>query len=322
MIEEFVARRRASWERLEALLRQAQGRNGHSMSAAELEELGRAYRRVTSDLAVARRDFPQDRVARYLEQLAGRAHPVVYRREAAGWAEVKGFFARDFPRAFQEAGPYTALAFLLFAIPFTASFLAVLINPLVGRIMPLPPDFVDSVERGQNWMQITGAERSLAASMIMTNNIQVAFLAFAGGALLGLGTVYVLMENGLILGAVAGMAATHGLGDAMVGFVAAHGGIELTVVFIAGGAGLRLGHSILSPGLLSRPAALAEAARRSIRLIFGCAPLLMIAGTLEGFISPSSLPIAAKLAIGGTATVLLYVYLLRPIRERDTRPKT
>ncbi len=292
------------------------------MSAAELEELGRGYRRVTSDLAVARRDFPQDRVARYLEQLAGRAHPVVYRREAAGWVELRDFFVRGFPRAFQEALPYTTVAFLLFAVPFAASLLAVLINPLVGRIMPLPPDFVDNVERGQNWMQIEGAQRSLAASMIMTNNIQVAFIAFAGGALLGLGTVYILIENGLMIGAVAGLAATHGLGDAIISFVAAHGGIELTVVFIAGGAGLRLGRSILSPGLLSRPAALTEAARRSVRLMFGCVPLLMIAGTLEGFISPSGLPVAAKLAVGGTATVLLYAYLLRPIEERDTRPKT
>ena len=315
MIEQFIASRRAGWERLEALLGQARGRRGHRLSATELEELGRGYRRVASDLAVARRDFPHDRVARYLEQLAGRAHPVVYRREPAGWAEMRVFFTRGFPQAFQEAGPYTALAFLLFTVPFVASYLAVLINPLVGRVMPLPPDFIDSVERGQNWMQIAGAERSFAASTIMTNNIQVAFMAFAGGALLGLGTVYVLMDNGLILGAVAGMAATHGLGDAMTGFVAAHGGIELTVVFITGGAGLRLGHSILSPGLLSRPAALAQAAHRSIRLIFGCAPLLMIAGTLEGFVSPSTLPVAVKLAIGVTSTVLLYIYLLRPIKR-------
>jgi uncharacterized membrane protein SpoIIM required for sporulation len=311
MIEEFVASRRAGWERLESLLTRARGQGGSKLTAAELEELGRGYRRVTSDLAIARRDFPQDRVARYLEQLAGRAHPVVYRREAAHWSEVKAFFTRGFPQAFRDALPYTAVAFLLVAIPFAATFLAVTIDPLLGRTM-LPVDFADKVEQGQSWMQIQGAERSLAASMIMSNNIQVAFIAFAGGVLLGLGTVYVLVSNGFTLGAVAGMAATYGLGPDLGSFVAAHSGIELTVVFIAGGAGLRLGHSILSPGLLSRPAALSAAARQAIRLIFGCVPLLMIAGTLEGFVSPSALPFTAKLAVGATATIALYIYLLRP----------
>ncbi len=336
MIEEFVSSRRAGWERLDTLLGRARGRHGHRLSAAELEELGRGYRAVTSDLAIARRDFPQDRVTRYLEQLAGRAHPVVYRREAARWAEVKEFFTRGFPLSFQEALPYTIAAFLLFAVPFAASYAVVTLNPLAGRIMPLPQGFADQVEQGQSWLQIEGAQRSLAASMIMTNNIMVAFMAFAGGMLLGLGTAYVLVNNGLMLGTVASMAAAYGLGDALTSFIAAHGGIELTVVFIAGGAGLRLGHSILAPGLLPRRLALAGAARRAIRLMFGCVPLLMIAGLLEGFISPSSLPASAKFAVGATTTILLYFYLLRPIRgqrlsgtegecvsgERPGRPET
>jgi uncharacterized membrane protein SpoIIM required for sporulation len=148
------------------------------------------------------------------------------------------------------------------------------------------------------------------ASFIMTNNLQVAFLAFAGGTLFGLGTALVLVWNGLSIGAVAGLASLYGLGPELADFVAAHGGIELSVIFIAGGAGLRLGHALLRPGLLPRRQALTGAARRAVRLLFGCVPLLVVAGTIEGFLSPSPLPTGLKLAVGAGSTAVLYAYLL------------
>ena len=311
MIDEFIEGRRPRWERLETLLRRARGRGGHRLQAAELEELGRLYRQATSDLAAARRDFPSDRVAVYLEQLVGRAHHTVYRREAGTAVAVRHFFATGFPRAFREAGPYTALAFALLADPFACAAVATLVEPLIGRIILPASPLTDQTERGQSWMEIQEGWRAPMASFIATNNIQVSFLAFAGGVLFGLGTVYVLVNNGLTLGAVAGMATAYGLGDELGGFVAAHGGIELTVVFIAGGAGLRMGHALLAPGLLPRSVALAEAARRSVMLLFGCVPLLMIAGLLEAFVSPTDLPTSIKLVIGGGATLALYAYLLR-----------
>ncbi len=310
MIDEFVAARRDRWSRLEALLGRARKTDIHRLDAAELEEMGRLYRQVSSDLAIARRDFPTDRVTRYLEQLAGRAHPAVYRREAAEWQAVGRFFAGGFPRAFREAGSYTAIAFALFALPFVATLLATRIDPMVGRMVLPPGPLIDQIERGQSWLDIAGPSRGLMASLIMTNNMQVAFLAFAGGVAFGLGTVYVLVQNGLTTGAVAGLASVYGLGEALGGFVAAHSGIELTVIFIAGGAGLRLGHALLAPGLLPRRTALTAAARRAVTLLFGCIPLLAAAGTLEGFVSPSGLPVSAKLAIGATATLALYAYLL------------
>lgn len=309
MIDGFVASRRARWERLEELLALARKR-GYRLSAADLEELGRLYRQATSDLAIARRDFPRDRVTGYVAQLVGRAHPVVYRREAGNWAEIGRFFAQSFPRAFREAAPYTVLAFVLFVVPFAAAFVATQVDPLAGRIILPASPLVDQIERGKSWLDVEGSERSLMASFVMTNNIQVAFLAFAGGVLLGLGSVFVLVYNGLTLGAVSGLANAHGLGATVGSFVVAHGEIELTVVVTVGGAGLRLGHAILAPGLLSRGAALTDATRRAAQLLFGCVPLLVVAGILEGFVSPSALPPAAKIAIGAIATVALYSYLL------------
>jgi uncharacterized membrane protein SpoIIM required for sporulation len=310
VIEQFVADRRDEWRRLEALLDRARGGPGR-LSADEVEELGRLYRRSTSDLAIARRDFAGDAVARYLEQLVGRGHPVVYRRPRGSAAGIWRFLSRGFPDAFRRNARYTLAAFLLVAGPFALAFVATTLDPVNGRVLVSARPFVEQVERGESWLTVPEQARPLMASFVWLNNVQVAFLAFAGGVLFGLGTAYVLIANGLSLGAVAGLAGSYGLGPTLAGFVAAHSGLELTVVFTAGGAGLAIGHALLDPGLLPRRAALAGAARRGIRLVAGCVPLLALAGALEGLVSPSDLPPTLKLAIGAAATLGLYAYLLK-----------
>jgi uncharacterized membrane protein SpoIIM required for sporulation len=303
------ARRRAEWERLDALARRA-SYGGARLSPSEVEELGRLYRRATSDLAIARRDFPQDTVTRYLEHLVGRAHPAVYRRPPADRRRLWRFLAVGFPRAFRASWRYTLAAALLFFVPGLLAFAAVFVDPLNGRVIVASRPFVEGVESGRSWLDIAAPERSLMASFIMANNIQVAFLAFAGGVLFGVGSAFVLVWNGLSLGAVAALAGVNGLGPTLAGFVLAHSGIELSVICIAGGAGLRLGHALLAPGFLPRRLALTRASAEAIRLVGGCVPLLVCAGLLEGFVSPSGLPWPAKLAVGASATVLLYAYLL------------
>jgi uncharacterized membrane protein SpoIIM required for sporulation len=320
MIDEFVAARRDRWERLEALIAQARGRQGARLSADELEQLGRFYRQTTSDLAIARRDFPRDRVTRYLESLVARAHPVVYRPPTRSWSSIPRFFTHTFPQAFRESWRYTLVAFLLFAMPFLVTFAGTLLDPTVGRVVMPHSPFVDQVERGESWLEIERVDRAVAASFIATNNIQVTFLAFAGGVLFGLGTVYILIYNGLSIGAVAGLATVYGLGEDLLGFVSPHGGIELTVIFIAGGAGLRMGYALLRPGLFTRRVALTRAAHRAIVLMGGGVVLLLIAGTIEGFISPSGLSTMAKLAIGAFNLIVLFVYLLGAGRERRPVP--
>ena len=153
------------------------------------------------------------------------------------------------------------------------------------------------------------------ASFIATNNIQVTFLAFAGGVTFGLGTVWVMINNGLQIGAIAALASVNGLGSELLAFVSPHGGIELSVIFIAGGAGLRLGWALLRPGLLPRLQALAAAGQVAIRLMAGCVPLLLIAGTIEGLLSPSGLPEYVRMLIGLGILLLFYAWLLLVGRE-------
>jgi uncharacterized membrane protein SpoIIM required for sporulation len=142
-----------------------------------------------------------------------------------------------------------------------------------------------------------------------TNNARVAFNAFALGATFGVGTIAVVLVNGVLLGATAAIVAANGSLRAFLSFVLPHAGVELTAIVLAAAAGLHLGAAILAPGWRRRTDSLAVAARDSLPLVLGCAALLVIAGVVEGFISPMSWPLRAKAAIGGTLNVLLVFYL-------------
>jgi len=310
MIDTFVTSRRPRWQRLEQLSARARRGRGRQLSASELEELGALYRQAASDLAIARRDFARDRVTRYLESLVGRTHQAVYQQPSRGWASLRNWITVGYPRAFREAWRYTLVAFLVFLIPFLITLVGTLAEPRLGRIILPPGEFVEQVEQGETWLDVESGDRPLFASSIATNNIQVTFIAFAGGVIFGLGTVFVLVNNGLQIGAVAGLASSYGLGDELWSFVAGHGWIELTVIFIAGGCGLRIGYALLRPGFLPRRIALSEAANKAMRLMAGCVPLLLIAGLIEGFISPSSLHWSIRLAIGFGAWLAFMVYVL------------
>jgi uncharacterized membrane protein SpoIIM required for sporulation len=163
---------------------------------------------------------------------------------------------------------------------------------------------------GRTWTDIQPDVRPGMATLIFTNNIQVAFLAFSGGVLVGLGTVYVLVSNGLALGGVLGAAQFYGVAPLLWSFISPHGYLELTCIVIAGAAGLMLGDALLRPGLLLRREALAQAARQAVELVVGAAPVLVVAGLIEGFVSPSELPVAVKLAFGPIVGVALYALLL------------
>jgi len=315
-VEEFVAARQRAWTRLEELLTRAGGDLRH-LDAEDLEELGALYRRLASDLAIAQRDYPGDRVLLYLNQFFARAHAQVYRGPAGAWRRLARFFLVEFPQVYRANLRLMLAAALLFFGPALAAFFAVKLSEPVQRAL-VPPGLAELIRHGQMWTDVEEGLRPVASSFIMTNNIQVAFLAFAGGVLLGLGSAYVLLMNGLLLGAVAGMCDRYGLSLALWSFVAAHGAIELSVIVIAGGAGLMLGWALLHPGLRARSEALSQAAGQAARLLVGCIPLLVIAGTIEGFVSPSTLLPGVKLAIGAATGVGLHTFLLAAGRARGT----
>jgi uncharacterized membrane protein SpoIIM required for sporulation len=312
LADDFIRLKRRSWERLTALLDISDRGGLGALSADDLYELGRLYRSATSDLAVARRDFGSHRVVDYLNGLVARAHGTIYRSLAARGSSVARFFTHTFPQTFRATWPHALAAFLMMVLPAIIGFVLAYRDPAASTaLLPGSEQVIQDIRDGREWWKTINEEgRSASAALIMTNNIRVALLAFAGGILLGTLSFYVLVRNGMLLGVVAGAAQAYGFGGKLWGFVAAHGAIELSVIFIAGGAGLQLGWSVLRPGLLTRRAALTVAARRAIVLLMGCVPLLVIAGLIEGFVSPSDLPLWVKLGVSAITGSALYAYLL------------
>lgn len=310
--EDFITAKKTNWERLTVLLNRSQHGGLAALSAEEITELGRLYRSVTSDLAVARRDFPNHRVSEYLNGLVARAHAAVYQGRALRGRGIWEYVAVTLPRTFRETWPYTLVAFLMFLLPALVAFVIAYRDPTgATALFPGAEQVIEDIRNKREWWkEINEQGRAFSGTQIMTNNIQVSILAFAGGVLLGTLTLFVLAQNGLLLGIVAGASQALGFAGNLWGFVAAHGVVELSVIFIAGGAGLQLGWSIVRPGLLTRRAALTVAARRAVYLLLGCIPLLVIAGLIESFVSPSNLPIAAKFAVAIGSGALLYSYLL------------
>lgn len=319
LAEDFVQQKKAVWERLAAIVERSRRGGLAALADEEIAELGRLYRSVTSDLAVARRDFAGHRVVDYLNGLVALAHAEIYQRRADRSSGLVRYFAVDLPRTFRETWAYTVAALLMFLLPALAGFAITLNDPAAGaRLVPGVEHVIRDIRAGcEWWLAINDDGRAASTALITTNNIRVALLAFAGGMLLGTLSLFVLAQNGLLLGVVAGAAHAYGFSGNLWGFVAAHGVVELSVIMIAGGAGLQLGWAVVRPGLISRRAALTLAARRAIRLLIGCALLLIIAGAIEGFISPSPLPLAVKVATAVLSGALLYGYLLLAGRTRD-----
>ena len=276
---------------------------------------------MTSDLAVARRDFPDDRCVPYLNTLASRAHSGIYQSSPLKRNTIRQFFSTGFPTLFRSNLGFISTAFLLFTLGFAATYWMALANPQFAEKLA-PEHIVDTIHEKEMWTNIPELQRNLFASFIMTNNIRVAFLAFASGIMYMVGTVYILAINGVHIGTIAGLCHVHGLAHPLWTFVSPHGYIELTTIFIAGGAGLKMGYALIGPTLFTRKRALTDAAKTAVKLIGGCVVLLVIAGVIEGFVSPSGLPPTVKVGFGFTTGVLLFSYLFLMGRSRKSAIST
>jgi len=316
-VDEFYQSRKNDWEVLSHLLDQCQN-DMRGLSETQVRDISRLYRAATSDLALAKRDFPRNEITVYLNQLVARAHAVVYRSEPLALKRIWRFALTGFPRLFRETWIFTLIAAVFFILPGIASGVATYAKPELATAL-LPPGahrLIGIVEDKELWIDIPVEERPYTASFIMRNNIQVSFVAFASGLTAGLMTLWVLFFNGLLIGTLTGLTAFHGIGWELWNFVIGHGVIELSVIFMAGGSGLMLGWAILRPGLMRRRDALAQAARKAVYLLLGAVPWLVVAGTIEGFISPNEeIASPIKWTVGIVSGILLYGYLLLAGRE-------
>jgi len=318
----FVERRTAAWSELDALLRRAGRRGLRRLQPEEVEQIGRLYRAVTSDLAYASGRGYDGRLIIYLNRLVARAHAYVYGSAAAtGWQRIARFYAQTFPREFRRSFVYIGICAAITVAAAVVAYVLVRTHPADAYAL-LPDQLIPAQIRKSlhdSNFAFDPSTSPAVASAIITNNIRVAIVAFAGCATLGLLTLWIIFFNGLMLGSVGALFTNAGFGADYWATVAPHGVIELTAIQIAGGAGLLISAGILAPGRLRRRDAIAAAARRAGVLIAGVASMLLVAGTIEGFFSPLRLPASDRIGVGIVTAVALILYFGFTGRARASR---
>src|SRR6185437_9136634 len=245
-----------------------------------------------------------------------RAHGRIYQADPQGTSRISSFFTRDFPQTFRRTWRYTAVSFSVFALFSVIGFLGTKYDPEFSELVGVSPSFREAyIETKTHWWEDLNEANQVGASAIFTNNIQVTIYTFAYGGVFGVGTLFYLAFNGATIAAVLSLTYRAGFGKDLLTFMVAHGVIELSCIFIAGGAGLLIGSAILMPGDLTRADALKTRGMEAVRLMIGVAILLVVAGTIEGFISPVPIDPRVKFGIGGITGLAMYSYLLLVGRE-------
>jgi uncharacterized membrane protein SpoIIM required for sporulation len=308
----WLAKRRPYWDRLAALLGQAGAGGVRQLSRADLRETALLYRQAASDLSTLRQDPTARAYAEHVNQLLARAHHIIYSSRRKGFLKVLLFLRDEYPVVVQQQIRYVLLALVLALAGALLGSVLTVARPQFMRHM-LGPEMVETIERHEMWTHSIVGIEPVASSLIMTNNLSVSFVAFAGGVIFGLGPIYSMFFNGLLLGVIGVACQQHGMSVDLWSFVAPHGSLELPSIILAGGAGLRLAQGVLFPGLYRRRDSVALAGVEATRLVAGIIPLLVIAGTLEGFFSPSAAPFWLKFSVGGSLFTLLLVWLFRPV---------
>ena len=295
-LERFLSERGPLWDELEHLIERA-GRRPERLGPQGVRRLAALYRAAAADLGVARRMWPHDPAATRLEGLVGRARHLVYDSPRSRDSAAR-FFGTTYWRLVVERPLILLVAALLLVVP--AGLGAVWARDDPGAASGLVPAEMRGAGEpgGGGDLGLSAGEQALFAGTIFTNNVQVSFLAFAGGITLGLATAAVVIYNGLLLGAVSGLASGAGNGERLVELVAAHGVLELSCIVVSAAAGLRMGWGIVEPGYRRRSQALVEEAQAAARLALGTAPWLVLAGLVEGFVTPTGLGPLGALAVG------------------------
>lgn len=306
----FLDQNKDNWQRLEDLLSMQHGTGLRGLSRMEVREFGELYRRAASDLAIARAETRDPKLINYLNSLVIRAHGRIYRAESQGANLIWKFFAGDFPQTFRSNWRYMMLAFGVFASFVLFGFIATWIDTDFTHFVMLS-GITEEINSNNQWWKGLNDANQIGATHILSNNILVTFRVFAMGAFFGIGAFYDLAFEGARLGSV--FAACYKLnppfGNALASFVVGHGVIELSTIFFCGGAGMMIGYAMINPGDLTRSQALKKKGVEAARIVIGCACFLVIAGTIEGFLSPSDMPAIVKIATGVGTGLAMYAYL-------------
>lgn len=312
---QFEQRHQDTWlrfsERLDALER-SRGKNDAGDGFTE------QYRQICQHLVLAQQRGYSSHLVEPLLQLAMRGHQQLYRHRSQFAAQLLSFLLADFPRLVRAEWRLVALASLLFFGSLIVMGLLVYGHPdlIYSVVSPAQVGEMESMYDPAARRIGQAAERASSTDWLMfgyyiMHNVGIAFQTFAGGLLFGLGSLFFLFFNGLMIGAVAGHLTDVGFGETFWPFVVGHGAFELTAIALAGAAGLKLGWALLAPGPMPRGEALRVAAQTSVRLIGGVMLFLLIAAFIEAYWSSMTWPHPnTKYLVGAVLWALVAAYLM------------
>jgi len=301
------------WQELEGLLDQLLRRKKTTSAPVQGDRVAVLYRRACEHLALARaRSYPAYLLDQ-LERLTADAHQVIYQRREFGLTKVRYFLNVDFPRTVRANAGYVWLSAALLYVP----------TMVIGWLVYVRPELILSVvdaSTAASFEQMysdsaTAIGREAQGDLVMfgfyiRNNISVAFQCFAGGLFAGIGSMFYLIYNGALFGAVAGYLTERGHGPTFYAFVVTHSAFELTAIVLSGAAGLKIGHALVVPGRMSRMQSLVEATRNCAPIVAGSAIMLLVAAAIEAFWSSAAwLPHAVKYAVAAGCWIGVLSYL-------------
>ncbi len=313
----FVRLRTSLWDEFEKQLTDA--RSGGVLSYGDLETLADQYRQVLHDHALVGSRYPETGAARRLQRLALEGTHWLQWDRADRIVGPRAFFARTFPRAFRRQAPQIAVVAALFGVSLLFGASLALARPGAGLAL-LGPAAAEGLKSGRLWTEslASAVPPAISSSGIATNNMAVALTGWAGGALAGLGALYVVLLNGFLLGVVLATTVHYSLAGQLLEFVAAHGPLEITLILCTAGAGLGLGRALVVADDRPRRAVLQEASRDALVVLVGCLPWFLLLGLVEGFVSPAQgLGVPLKVALGAALEAAFLTAAWNPLLEEE-----
>jgi uncharacterized membrane protein SpoIIM required for sporulation len=316
--EEFIDTHQGRWNNLHSLSERIKNQGYASLTAEELDSFLHMYRQACADLAYVRTNFPHSNVEEFLNSLVAVSHAQLSRVRPASLERIVTFYTQTFPHIFAKNAKFVGIAFLIFMVTAVVSGVGLHYDrEFFMKLSPMPEQTLEErAARGSVGPNMDEFIAPIASSAIFVNNIQVGIMTYGLGILCGLGTVFYLFINGLMLGVVTAFFAERGMGIALMANILPHGILELTAIFICGGAGLLLGNAVVHPGEVSRSQAVREKGREATQLVAGAFLLFLIAGVIEGYFSfVESISHEVKLGFCIIPAGFLYVYLLKHVRR-------
>jgi len=309
----FISNNQKTWQELEDILKSCNSKAKKPEDIDKLHRLFYLYQLACGHLSIARTRYGNTGTAEYLNNLVARAHQAIYVTKPKSFSGLLRFLAKGFPALLRNEHPMFLISTGIFILSFLFSFLTVLYLEDYALTF-VPAEYADAIRNSDG--SVAAINNAIASVAIFTNNISVGITAFALGITFGVGTVYVLAKNGMLLGALSAIAVNAGTGFTFWSLILPHGVPELFCIFVCGAAGLTIARSIIFPGIDSRRKSFSTGGKKALMMLLGTIPLFVLAGLTEGYFTPLPIDPLYKYLASLIWLLVLCLYIFAGKKEK------